>query len=247
MKKIILITVFSMLLSSYSKAQIVLEKEDGSPIINGIITYNTTTEIPANLHYKIKNTSSSPINVRIKVMDIINATGSNFQFCYLTTCLPFISKNSIYPANSKPAINIPANSEVSSGYTMWNSDTGTGAFPIDYVFKYYLVDDFNNEYGIPVIFTYRYDPGAILQVDDTQKNEKTFVQISSTVIKNSIDVISIEDLSYSLYNLDGRILSGGTLKKGKDQIDVSVLNSGMYIITFRNNIGKTISKKIIKN
>lgn len=248
MKKLNLTVILFMLLSFYGKAQIALATEDGSPITNGqIITYNTTTEIPANLHYKIKNTSASPINVRIKIMDIVNATGSSFQFCYLTTCLPFVSKNSVYPGNSKPAISIDGNSEVSNGYTMWNSDTGSGTFPIDYVVKYYQVDDFNNEYGTPVTFTYRYDPSAVLQVSDVQNRQNSFVEISTSVIKNNIQVNATENVSYNLLNMEGRILSTGNLKKGNDQIDASTLNFGIYMITFKNNQGKIISKKIIKS
>lgn len=248
MKKLNLTVLLFMLLSFYGKAQLALAKADGTPITNGqIITYNTTTEIPANLHYKIKNTSASPINVRIKIMDIVNATGSSFQFCYLTTCLPFVSKNSVYPGNSKPPISIDANSEVSNGYTMWNSDTGSGTFPIDYVVKYYLVDDFNNEYGTPVTFTYRYNPSAVLQVNDTQKGQVSFVEIPTTVVKNNIQVTSTENISYNLHDMEGRVLSSGNLKKGKDQIDASALNLGVYMVTFKNNQGKIISKKIIKS
>jgi hypothetical protein len=247
MKTLNLTVIVFMLLSFYGKAQLALAKEDGSPITNGqIITYNTTDEIPANLHYKIKNTSASPVNVRIKIIDIVNANGSSFQFCYLTTRLPFVSKNSVYPGNSKPPITIGGNSEVSSGYTMWNSDTGSGTFPIDYVVKYYLVDDLNNEYGIPVTFTYRYDPNVVLRTNDIQKEKKSFVEIPSTVVKNSIEVTATENTSYSLLNMEGYILSTGNLKKGNVQIDASRLNLGVYIITFKNSQGDVISKKIIK-
>ena len=132
MKNINYIVFLLVFISFYGKAQLALAKEDGTPINDGsVITYNSVDENLATLHYKIKNTSSSLVNVRSKVMNIINADGSNFQFCYQNTCLPFIIVGAVYPGNSKPAINVPANSEVSGGYTMWNKDTGSGTFPMD--------------------------------------------------------------------------------------------------------------------
>ncbi|MDR6921492.1 MULTISPECIES: T9SS type A sorting domain-containing protein [Chryseobacterium] len=247
MKKINITILLCLLFSFQSKAQIALAKEDGTPIANGqIITYNTVNEMPANLHYKIKNTSGFPINIRIKITDIVNATGSSFQFCYLSTCLPFVTKNAVYPANSKPAISIGANSEVSNGYTMWNSDTGSGTFPIDYVIKYYMVDDFNNELGTPVTFTYRYNPNAVLNVSDVKKDQNSFANIYSTLIMDNIKIISKENGFYSIYNMEGRTISEGGIKKGENLIDSSVLLSGAYIVTLKNDKGEIISKKVIK-
>ncbi|MGE8555995.1 MAG: T9SS type A sorting domain-containing protein [Chryseobacterium jejuense] len=248
MRKINFTLIVCTFLCFYGKAQIALAKEDGAPINNGqIITYNTTNEHPANLHYKIKNTSSSPINFRIKVSDIKNADGSSFQFCYLNICLPFISSGAVYPPNSKPAITIPGNSELSAGYTMWNSDTGTGNFPIDYELKYYMVDDFNNEFGTPVTFTYRYDPNAVLKVEDVKAGTKPFAEISSTVVKDNIHVTSKENVSYIVYNMEGRSVLEGKLKKERDQIGSATLSPGAYMILFKNDKGKTIAKKIIKS
>jgi len=237
----------SVFLSFYGKAQLALAKEDGTPINNGsVITYNTIEENLATLHYKIKNTSAVPIRVRVKVMDIINASGSNFQFCYQNTCLPFVTLGAVYPGNSKPAITVAANSEVSVGYTMWNSDTGSGTFPIDYILKYYPVDDFNNEYGAPVTFTYRYNPNATLAVHDVGKNSVSFAEISVTRVKSTINVLSREDVSYVLYTADGRNAAAGNLKKGKDIIDISHLERGSYIVFLKNSRGEAMSKKIIK-
>lgn len=247
MKNMNYIVFLCVFLSVYGKAQLTLAKEDGTPINNGgVITYNSTEENQATLHYKIINTSASNIYVRVKVVDIVNATGSNFQFCYQNTCLPFVSLGAVYPGNLKPAISIPGNSEVSSGYTMWNSDTGSGTFPIDYVLKYYLVDDFNNEYGTPVTFTYRYNPNATLAVNDMEKSKASFAEISTTSVKSGITITSKENISYVLYTIDGRTASAGSLKKGKDIIDASNLARGSYIVFLKNNQGEIISKKIMK-
>lgn len=247
MKNINYIVFLSVFLSFYGKAQLSLAKEDGTPINDGsIITYNSTEENLATLHYKIKNNSAVPVNVRAKVMNIVNANGNNFQFCYQNTCLPFITLGAVYPGNSKPAINVPANSEVSSGYTMWNKDTGSGTFPIDYIIKYYLVDDFNNEYGTPVTLTYRYNPNATLAALDVEKNKASFAEIPVTRVKSVVNVISKENISYILYTMEGRIASEGVITRGKGVIEVSALKSGNYVVFLKNNQGEVFSKKIIK-
>lgn len=248
MKKINFTIILFACLAFYGKAQIALAKEDGTAINNGqIIAFNTTDEVPANLHYKIKNTSASPINFRIKITDIKNADGSNFQFCYLNLCLPFVSVGSVYPPNTKPAIPIAANSELSTGYTMWNSDTGSGVFPIDYELKYYMVDDFGDEVGTPVTFTYRYDPSGTLKVSEVKKDHHSFAELSDTMVRNKVQVIAKEDISYAVYSMEGRIVLEGKLKKGNDQIETSLLRSGIYMVVLKNNKGESVSKKIIKS
>lgn len=233
----------------FSQAQLVLVKENGASISSGqVLTYNTTDESTATLHYKIKNTSSSAVNVRIKILSIQNGTGSGFQFCYLNTCLPSVAANAVYPSNSNPAITINANSETpSSGYNMWNSNAGSGTFPIDYTIKYYLVDDFNNEYGTPVTITYRYNPNAILSTAETGKEQKLFAVVPATIFKGKLTIISKENISYQINDMEGRQLLKGNLKSGSEAVDTSALNTGVYIITLQNHHGKIISKKIIKN
>lgn len=248
MKKIRILLVCSFV-SFFSHAQIALAKDDGTPIANGqIFTYNTTDEDAATFHYKIKNTSSGNIKVRIKVMSIQNANGNSFQFCYLSTCLPSVTVNGIYPSNSSSAISIGPNSETpSTGYNMWNSNPGTGTFPMDYVLKYYLVDGFNSEYGTPVTITYRYNPNSVLSVNDIKDSKKSYAEVLETVVKNNIQVTSKENISYTVLNMEGRSLLSGNLKKGNDAVNVSTLTSGIYMITLKNNQGQIISKKIIKN
>ncbi|MCT2562702.1 T9SS type A sorting domain-containing protein [Chryseobacterium herbae] len=233
----------------FSQAQLALVKENGASISNGqIFTYNTTNESSATLYYKIKNTSSSAVNVRIKILSIQNGTGSGFQFCYLNTCLPSVALNAVYPSNSNTPITINGNSETpASGYNMWNSNTGSGTFPIDYTVKFYLVDDFNNEYGTPVTIVYRYDPNAMLATDEAGKKQKQFASVSSTLFKSNISIISKENITYRISNMEGRIVLQGNLKKGDEAIDTSTMNTGTYIISLQNDHGKLISEKIIKN
>lgn len=234
-------------MSSLAHAQFSLAKVDNTPITNGqIFTFNTTDENTATFHYKIKNPSvTSPINIRIKIVSIQNGTGSGFQFCYLNSCIPSVAVNAVYPSISNPSISISANSETSSaGYNMWNSNTGSGTFPIDYVVKFYQVDSGDNEIGNSVTITYRYNPN-FLAVGEV-KNNTSFANVSSTIVSNSIDILASENISYNLYSMEGRLISNGNIGKGEKSIDLSAQNRGVYILTLKNSQGKSVSKKIIK-
>lgn len=248
MKNFLFLLLFP-LVPCFSYSQIALVMQDGSPISNGqVFTYNTTDESMATLHYKIKNTSANTVKVRIKITGIQNATGSGFQFCYHTTCLPSVSPNAVYPSAANAPISISAGGETPyNGYNMWNSNTGNGVLPITYTIKYYAVDDFNSEYGTPVTITYRYDPDAILATKDIERQQKPFASVPSSIFRNSIDVILKETTTYRISTMDGRILLKGTLTKNHESIETSFLNTGMYIIALQNRNGDHISKKIIKN
>jgi len=244
MKKFILLCLLPLL----SHAQIALTKPDGIPIVNGqVFTYNSTEESAATLYYKIKNTSTNGIKLRIKITNLQNTTGSGFQFCYLNVCLPSVSLNAVYPNNSNPPIFIAGNSETPAiGYNMWNSNSGTGTFPMEIGVRYYLVDDADNEYGTPFTVIYRYDPTA-LATHEITKNQNSFAEISDTVIKDNIKVAAKENASYNLFTTDGRSVMKGKIDKGDNQIDVLNLANGIYILNLENNKGKIFVKKIIKH
>ncbi|OCK51679.1 hypothetical protein BA768_02900 [Chryseobacterium sp. CBo1] len=245
MKKLTFI-LLCLLSSTLSNAQLSLTKDDNTPITNGqIFTFNTTDESVATLKYKIKNISTSAINVRIKIMSIQNGTGSGFQFCYLTTCIPSVSVNAVYPSNSNAAIPIAANSETPAlGYNMWNTNIGNGTTPISYVIKFYQVDGSNQETGIPITITYKYDPTA-LAVNETS-DKFSFANVTSTLIIDNINIVTSENIAYKLYSMDGSVLLNGTMNKGKKSIDISSQNSGVYILTMKNSQGEMKSEKLIK-
>lgn len=244
MKKIILI-VSLVFFVVFSQAQISLAKPDGTPINNGqIFTYNTTNEDAATFKYKIINASSAATNVKIKVVNIVNATGNNVQFCYLPTCLFSIVAGNSYPPSS--TINIGPSSETpSAGFNFWNYNTGDGVnYPIDYVFKFYQVNSFGSEIGNSVTITYRYNPNA-MSVSDVNSKNNNFA-IVGTKIGNTAEIIAKDQLSYSIYNMNGILKTKGKLEKGSNTIDTSSFNSGIYMIQLQNKEGETITRKLSK-
>lgn len=244
MKKIFLLA-FCFVVSFALKAQIALAKPDGTPITDGqIFTYNTTVESLSTFYYKILNTSSSPINARIKVLDLVNANGTSVQLCYEPTCKFTITEGAVYPTSG--SIVIAANSETSStGYNFWNNNPGDGInYPMDYVLKFYRVDGFNNEVGNSVTITYRYNPNA-MGVNDANTKNLDFALVS-TKIGNVAEIFAKDVVSYTLYSMNGTLVSKGNLNKGNNSIDTSILKSGIYMIHLKNKSGETITKKLVK-
>lgn len=249
MKKLSIFFIF-LLFATLAQAQIALAKSDGTPIVNGqIITYNTTVESNATLYYKIINTTNSPIDVKIKIENLVNTTGSGFQFCYLNVCKFSVALGAIYPDASSPTptINIAANSStVGAGYNMWNGNAGNGTFPLDVVLKFFAVDSFGQEYGTPVTMTYRYDPNAALGVKDLEKTKNSFAQIENTIVEDVLHISVKENTKYSIYAADGKRISQGILAKGKQSIDLSEIGLGTYFVQLQNDLGEVIHEKIRK-
>jgi hypothetical protein len=53
-----------------------------------------------------------------------------------------------------------------------------------------------------------------------------------------------EDVFYTIYDLTGRSLKTGLIKNGFEQVDISLLNAGMYILKLDANKGQV---KVVKN
>ena len=243
-KAILLVGIFLTMITV--KAQIVLTLLDDTPIENGkVFTYNTVEESPATLYYKIKNTSANPASVRIQVTNLVNTTGMGLQFCFLNTCLPGVDLNAIYPNVDSPAIYLEGNtSTVGSGYNMWNQNSGSGTFPIDYVFKFYQVDDANNQIGESFVITYRFDP-FWMGVSNVNGNNN-FAKILNTRINQSVSIDAKEKVSYQIYSVDGKIISTGNLNAGVNSIQTSNLKNGVYLLYLKNSQGNTIQGKLLK-
>lgn len=246
MKKIIII-ILLFVGFLFTNAQLALALPDNTPITNGqIFTFNSTGEATSTFTYKMINTSSSEIRVRIQVTSIVNGSGNGFQFCYYLFCLANIYSGQILPAEEDdPIILAPNAVEGPLGYTMHNDNLGTGTYPIDYNFKYYMVDVNNNEIGNSISFTYRYDPNAA-SVDDINQAKNAFVQIENTKFKDELVLIAKQKSTMNLFNVDGKLVLEKSLNEGKNNINTSTLPLGIYIASFTDNQGNTFTKKIIK-
>lgn len=129
-------------------------KADNSAVTDNQTISFSTVDANANLHLKIKNQSATDILMRVKLMSITNADGSNMQVCVGLSCFNSVTTGGLYP-NSAFSI---AAGQTQDNITFWNQNTGTGTFPIEYKFKFFEVDASGNQIGDALTFTYQYNP-----------------------------------------------------------------------------------------
>lgn len=242
MKKIFI--AFVALFSLVASAQMSLKKLDGTPINNGdVFTFDEAEEPGSYLGIKIYNDSPNPINVKVRVESITNADGTNVQLCVGDVCL-----NEIFVGNSIPP-NFPAmiegNSENGNFDHFLNLNSGINlALPVAYSFKFYQLSDDGVEIGNSVSFSYRFV--SPLGVSDFTVLEQAGIQLKSNIISNNLEMMLDKNVEFVLYDVSGKAVLSQKAEIGTHIVDVSNLNSGVYILFFENKDGQTGSTRIIK-
>ena len=241
MKNIIL-TLFC-LTTFVGFSQMTLKKLDGTPINNGDLLSFSSLEDPDNyLGIKVYNSTATPIRVRIKCESITNANGSDVQLCFGDVCVGTIIEGNSYPNN--PSI-IPANGVNGDFDHFLNLNPGTDPNAnVEYVFKFYQVADGGVEVGNSITLTYRYT--APLSTTTFDSLESVGVILKSSIIQNVIEITTLKNVQMIVYDLNGNQIKNQNLNSGDYSIDVSNFSSGVYILSFKNEKGQSISKKIIK-
>ena len=245
MKTKALFTSVLFLASFFGFSQISLKKLDGTVINdNDILTFTSATSPNAYLGFKVYNAASSDTKVKIKVQSLVNTTGTNVQLCFGVVCVATIVQGNSYP---NIPVTIPANGQNSNFDHFENLNTGNGVnYPMDYVFKFYQVNDSGVEVGNSVTFTYRFNPN--LAIDDFTQLENSGIVLNSSLIQSQLDIRATKNNTMQLFDLNGKLIKTATLPIGEHAIDTSNLISGMYILKFRNEEeGQESSIKIMKN
>lgn len=236
MKKITYSLFFSILfLSSY--AQVEFKKSDGTIITNGMIIPFSTTGASAYLNFRVKNISTTPQDIKIKCIGLVNATGTNFELCYGGSCFDSVAVNGVYPDYPNPLA--PGQSNPAQGDHFVNFNLGTGGV-MDYVFSVYALGSESNA----ITFTYRYSPNLSL----TALQGLTDLGISNfnTLISDNFSFTSSQKGNVAVYNLNGQLVKELNFTEGSQTISLSNLNTSMYIARFTNSEGVSANIKIIK-
>lgn len=130
----------------------------GAEIKDGDVVSFTSLAEPGNkLSFYVKNTGSTAMNVRSRLVSVVGGDGSAMQYCFGINCFASVSQGATYPTNSHELVTIPANGSLGSGaFKMENSAAPTAGSKVDYVFEFYQHDADMNAVGNKVRFTYRY-------------------------------------------------------------------------------------------
>lgn len=240
-KKILLFaTVLSYLAGT---AQMAVKKLDGTEIHNGdVFEYSTADTDDSMLKFSVYNTSSTqPILVKILCESVLNSNGQSFEFCFGGNCMPFVIVGQDYPPMG---YEIAAGSNSGDSDHFWNQSpvSTTGQYPMDFVFKVYMVDALGSELGDPVRLTYRYN-GA-LGVKDASAS--AVFSLKNTLVNDVLNLTGKEAGSLNVTELSGKVVATAILAKGDNTVDLQKLQPGVYIVSMRNAGGQASSAKIIK-
>jgi len=147
--------------SSSEAKQLKITKLDGTEIKDGdIINVTSVGDANALVAFYLKNTSSSDINVKAKLVSTSsNVDGSQMQFCYGQVCYAAVAVGTVYPVDSHELVTVPANGQV-GGESFHFQNFATSTTPIEYVFEFYQFDENDAVVGNKVRVTYKYTPSA---------------------------------------------------------------------------------------
>ncbi|WP_282030650.1 T9SS type A sorting domain-containing protein [Winogradskyella eximia] len=193
---------------------------------------------PCNWKFKVTNTSSEAIYMRIFVDNLVGTDGSNFQLCFAGVCLNNIALNSGYPST---AAMIAPGTTNSAGNNFWNQNAIDTSTAMSWTFRFQAFDVNGNTLGTPLNVTYNYTPA--LSIDDSQLST---LDVYPTSVKNELSVNSTEDLTVDFFDLLGRNVKQANIVSGGDKINISDLSAQPYIVRFTNEEGESITKKIVK-
>jgi hypothetical protein len=138
---------------------------------------------------------------------------------------------------------VPANGQNGNFDHFVNSYAGNGTDPVQYVLKFYMVNNFGAEIGTPITITYKYDPLLSTQANDLKSNGIT---LKSTLVDSQIEFEATAGGQTAVYDVNGRLISSTRYSTGYNSTNVSNLTTGVYILSFTTDEGKKASLKVVK-
>ena len=235
-----ILALAALLVSSFSFAQFNVETQDGDPITDGsTYSFNSLDEADALSFFVNNESSTDPINVKIEFVDAVNYDGSDMQLCF-GLCYDPISEGSVYPPGNEVVTIAPNSNQGNVGDKFWNYNDGGGAV-IEYNFKFFLVDGSGNPTGDELSFTYKYDP--FLNIEDQNLVQ---ARLLSSVVSSQLSIETNEDINVKVYNILGALVTEADLNVGTSNVNVSQLDSQVYLVQITNSRGATSVHKIVK-
>ena len=243
MKKTILSILLSVLLGNFLNAQYTVTKIDGTPLVNNqIIEFTTSNSSAAELKFVVNNTGTENLDFRVRCMNLVNNTGLNFQLCFGYDCFSSVTAGAIYP-DYQVIVNAGEN-RAGLGDNLKNFNPGDGVnYPMDFSFRFFTKNLAGAIVGENLNITYRYQ--GPLSIDQKDKLSLMGVKVINTLVNEFVGLEIQKNVTYDLVNLQGQRVSGGLLINNTN-LDLSNLQSGLYLLNFSNNEGMYDSVKIVK-
>ncbi len=242
-KKTTLLVLSFSLISFVMNAQFEVKRIDGTPFTNGeVIEFTSYGNTTAELKFLVYNNATQNLDFRIRCMDLVNATGTNFQLCWGYECIPDVAVGGTYP-NYQNIINA-GGSTFGLGDSFKNFNAGDGAnYPMDHTFRFLTRDLNGANVGSTFNITYRYQ--GPLSIDQKDKLNAMGIKVLNTQVDNFIGLEISKKIDFELINLQGQIINKGVLENNTN-LDMTSTQTGVYILNFQNEEGLTDSVKIYK-
>ena len=239
MKKTLLI--FGLLFASFAQAQTFkVTNHAGTEFTDGqVVTFSSLEYSAALLEFFVHNQSTADINVRIECVEITNGTGLGMELCFGNVCLSSVTPGQAYPSTAVTIAPGQTNSEFDH---FLNSNPGNGS-TVDYVFKFYMEDSQGDPVGQTHTLTYRYAPQ--LSAEGFAYNNSG-VALKSNVANNTLEIAAQKNVQIEIFDMNGKSVRKQNLTSGNHSLDISGLNTGVYIANFRNDANQQSSAKFIK-
>jgi hypothetical protein len=237
MKMKYVVTALLSVITLNVSAQFTFRTLAGDPINEGdIYTYNSVANDNAKLRFRIQNTITSPIEVKIQAISITGGNGTGFELCYAGTCNDNIALNGIYPDYEYPL----GPGQNNGNFDHFVNNNALGGMPADFVFSVYAVG-FESQ---AITFTYRYAPD--MSVSTITKAAPSLI-LEQTQVQHQLSFSAEESGTASIINLNGQAVTGSfSFEAGLNQQPITTLSSGVYFIKASYSNGATEVVKFIK-
>lgn len=235
------LSLLSMLLAAFvANAQFSVATHAGDPITDGqTLTIGSAIAPSPSLDFYVTNeNTTSNINMIVEFVSATNSDGSDLEICF-NLCFTGVTVGQNYPINDSVEIE-PGQTQPSSGDHFKHIPTGSPD-PVTYVFRFYEVDGGGAEIGDDLTFTYVYDP-SVLGVNE---NSIVNASIVSTMVNNTVEVNANEALTFTMFDIQGRIVNQTKLEQGVSRVNVADLAAQTYLVVLTNNKGASQTTKVI--
>ena len=222
-----------------------LESTDGVVIDdNEVLEFSEITYPEASFGFYVRNNTSEDINVKIEVTSMSGTDGSSMELCF-GECYNGVALNQSYPSNTFVTI-APGETQASSGDHFFNQDPGDGTTPVEYSFRFYMVDQDGNEVVSQAeLITYThvgYYYSSTLDLDD-YNDINARLSYSNGILK----IYSEKQYRLNIYDIRGSLIIEKDIEIGDNYINSSMILNSLYIMNFVEENGASVFKKIILN
>ena len=229
----------------FSYSQFELRNYNTNTIINDgdALNYNTTgCGYPFGscvFKFILTNTSSTDVRLRAVIDSRINADNDDGQLCIGSGCFINLNLNQGYPNNA--VLLSPGSSIGTSGSQSFYNLTPSGSTtPMSWTIRFQAYDASDNEIGTPITVTYNYD-----STFSTSEFNLSDVKIYPNQSNKTLVVDTSIDLNAEIYSILGKKVKTASLSDQNNQINVSQLTPQIYIVRLTDNIGNSITRKVV--